>query len=33
MSDEEREAEDRLWEDLEKSLLENRRLHLRRIGE
>jgi hypothetical protein len=29
MTDEEREAEDRLWEDIEQGLVENRGLHLR----
>lgn len=32
MTDDEREAEDRLWEDLEKSLLERRGLYLRQSG-
>ena len=33
MTDEERDTQDRLWEEIERDLLENRGLHLRRAGE
>jgi hypothetical protein len=33
MTEEEREAEDRLWEDIEQGLIDNRGLRLRRLDE